>query len=242
MSLPTTKQTRERRTPLHSRVLVAGMPKVGKTTLAAGWAPDKALIIDTHSGTRDLDGEHYVQPVTTWLEFEQAVTDIVRGDHPFETIVIDLVDDVYKMADLYAAQKKGMVAAGLIEFGKGLAEAEGLFRREVGKLFASPYGIWFLSHTDTEEEKGVTRYVPRLDKRVRTYVEGACSYIFLAESLGPRRVLHTTPSAKFQAGSRTPLPAQMDLDPRALYREIERGLSVGFKPTAVPTPTTTKAA
>lgn len=235
MPLPTTMQSRVNRTPLGARVMLAGMPKVGKTSLLAEWAPKTTLIIDTHDGTKDLPGEHYVAHVKSWPDFEATVAEIARGGHPFETIGLDLADDLYRMADLHAAQRKGLVAAGLIEYGKGTAEAEGLFRREVGKLFASPYGIWFLSHTDTEENDRITRYVPRLDKRVRTYVEGACSYIFLAETLGPKRVLHTQPTAKFQAGSRTPMPDPMDLNARELYAAMAVGLAVDT-PAAVSEP------
>jgi len=227
MTLPERKQSRtsQQVTPFDARVMLAGMPKAGKTTLAAGWAPDTTLIIDTHKGTTLLDGEHYVEHVADWAAFEAVVAALVTAEHPFRTVVIDLIDDVWKMADRYAAEKNGKVAAGLVEWGKGTAEAEGLFRREVGKLFAAPLGIWFLSHTDTEEQGQITRYVPRLDKRVRTYVSGACQFVLLAETLGPKRVLHTQPSAKFEAGSRVPLPEPMDLDARALYAAMAAGLS-----------------
>lgn len=226
LALPTSPQTREtlQITPLSARVFVAGMPKVGKTTLLGAWAPETTLIVDTHHGTDLLDGEHYVQHVSDWSTFEQTVDQIAAGGHGYKTIGIDLVDDLWKFADLHVAKKKNTVAAGLVEYGKGTAEAEGLFRQTMGKLFASSYGIWFLSHTDTEENQGHTRYVPRLDKRVRTYVEGACQFIFLAETLGPKRQLHTAPTAKFQAGSRVPLPEPMPMDARGLYAAMNAGL------------------
>lgn len=232
VALPTEPQTREtlQVTPLSARVFLAGMPKVGKSTLLASWAPKTTLIVDTHHGTDLLDGEHYVQHVSTWDGFEKVVDLIAAGQHAYKTIGLDLIDDLWKFADLHAAKKKGQVAAGLIEFGKGTAEAEGLFRQAIGKLFAAPYGIWFVSHTDTEENQGQTRYIPRLDKRVRTYVEGACQFIFMAETLGPRRQLHTKPTAKFQAGSRVSLPDPMELDARALYTAMAAGL--GAKETS----------
>lgn len=224
ITLPTGKQTRKDRTPLDARVMLAGTPKVGKTTLAAQWAPDHTLIIDTHKGTELLDGEHFVQPIADWAAFAATVDLIVAGNHPYKTVVVDLVDDVWKFADQFAAGKKGQVAAALIDYGKGTAEAEGLFRNVVGKLLAAPVGIWFVSHTDTVEEGAITRYVPKLDKRVKTYVQGACDFVFLAEALGPRRVLHTAPTARFEAGSRVPLPPEMPLDARGLYGAMAGGL------------------
>ena len=58
--LPDTKQGRVNLSPLHARVMVAGTPKVGKSTMAAAWSPDTTLIVDTHNGTRLLDGEHFI--------------------------------------------------------------------------------------------------------------------------------------------------------------------------------------
>jgi hypothetical protein len=230
--LPDSKQSRHSRqvTPLHARVMLAGMPKSGKTTLVSEWNPNETLIVDTHKGTTLLDGEHYVSHVATWEDVERVVSDIVAdqasGKPRFKTVAIDLIDDIWKMADLHAAQKKGT------------AEAEGLFRREIGRLLATDLGIWFVSHTDTVEEDKVTRYIPRLDKRVRTYIQGAVQFVLLAETLGPNRVLHTQPTLKFEAGSRVPLPEPMPLDSKGLYAAMAAGLS-GQKPKATKATKTT---
>lgn len=224
ITLPTTKQTRAEKDPLDARVMLAGTPKVGKTTLAASWAPDTTLIIDTHKGTVLLEGEHYVQHVSSWAEFAGTVDLIVAGDHPFRTVVIDLVDDAWKMADMAVADKRGQVAAGLIEYGKGVAEAEGLFRRTIGRLLAAPVGIWFVTHTETEENGEITRHVPKLDRRVKTFIQGACDFVWLAEAIGPKRRLHTQPSARFEAGSRFPMPSPMELDARAIYKAMRDGM------------------
>src|SRR5207244_5798695 len=107
LSLPTTKTSREGRDPRDARVLLSSPPKVGKTTLASQWAPDTTLLLDTHKGTALLDGEHYVQPVATFSDFEQAVTDIVAGGHHYRTVVVDLTEDVWRMADRAAAERSG---------------------------------------------------------------------------------------------------------------------------------------
>lgn len=240
MSLPTQKTSRAGMDPRDARVMLAGTPKVGKTTLAGAWAPDTTLLLDTHRGTVLLDGEHYVEHIDSFSMFEKKVDEIVKTQHPFRTIVVDLIEDVWKMADLAAARANGKVAAGLVEYGKGTAHAEGLFRHAVGKLLQSQYGIWFLTHVDRVEDEGVTQYVPRLDKRVKPLVQGSCDFVFLAEALGPKRRLHTAPSARFEAGSRWPLPPQMDFDARALFSAMKKGLTVptGTAPAAPQTSTT----
>lgn len=238
LALPTQPQTRSELgiTPMNARVFLLGVPKVGKTTLAANWAPNETLFIDTQHGTDLLDGEHYVQHISTWLEFERVVDLIAAGGHAYKTIVIDTIDDVYKLCDAHVAASKGQVAAGLIEYGKGTAEAEGLFRRAVGKLLASALGLWFVGHADLIEVNKVQKYVPVLDKRVRNYITGACGFIFIAERVGPRRIIHTQPSERFEAGSRVPLPEPLDMDARKVYSAMAAGLKPASngKPQEVP--------
>jgi predicted GTPase len=78
--LPTKKQSRESLdvTPLNARVMLAGTPKAGKSTLAASWAPDSTLIIDTQHGTDLLDGDHFVKHVSNWTEFASTVDALTR--------------------------------------------------------------------------------------------------------------------------------------------------------------------
>jgi hypothetical protein len=75
------------------------------------------------------------------------------------------------------------------------------------------------------------RFIPKLDKRVRTFVQGACDYVWFAERLGPRTFLHTQPTAKFEAGSRTPMPDGLSLDAKAVYAAMRAGLK---QPQAAP--------
>lgn len=225
MTLPDQKQSRAGASPLHARVMLAGTPKVGKSTLAAAWAPDTTLIVDTHNGTKLLDGEHFISHVKAWAEFEAVVTELEAGSHPFETVVLDLVDDLWIFADGAHAGKGKTLATATDDYGRSGKSAEGAFRQVIGRLLALDLGVWFLTHTKTIEDAGVTRHVAKLDGKVVTYVQGAADFVFLAEHLGPRRLLHTAPSAKFEAGSRVPLPEPMDLDARALYAAMNAGLN-----------------
>ena len=235
MQLPTTKTTREARDPRDARILLVAPPKTGKTTLAAAWAPDTTLILDTHRGTTLLDGEHYVQPVHSFTDFEKAVDLIVAGGHQFRTVVVDLVEDIYKFTEAHAGGQFGKVTAGMVEYGKGTTLAEALFRQTVDKLLAAPCGVWFLSHVETIQDGNQVTYIPKIDKKVRTYVEGAVDFALLAEARGATRQLITAPSAKYQIGTRVALPNPMPLDARALYVEVAKGLAKPKPATATTT-------
>lgn len=226
VTLPDKPQTRESLgiTPMNARVFLAGMPKVGKTTLAATWAPAETLIIDTQAGTNLLDGEHYVAHVSDWPGFTGVVDQLARGGHLFRTVVIDMIDDVWNFADAYHAGKGKSLATATDDYSRSAKNAEGAFRHAVGRLLGTDLGVWFLTHVKTVEEGGLTRYVAKLDSKVLTYVQGATQFVFLAEALGPRRALHTQPSAKFEAGSRVSLPEPLELDARKLYTAMAAGL------------------
>ncbi|HTE63663.1 MAG TPA: AAA family ATPase [Solirubrobacteraceae bacterium] len=229
VQLPTRKQSRASLEigPLNARVMLAGMPKSGKSTLAAGWAPDKTLIIDTQRGTTLLPGEHYVEHVSSWSAFEEVVKALTTPGHQFETVVIDMVDDIWNFVDQHCAGRGQVLASATDDYSRSIKSAEGTFRRTIGQLLATDLGVWFLTHTKAVQDGDVTRYVAKLDAKVLTYVQGAVQFIFLAETLGAGRKLHTAPSAKFEAGGRVALPDPMDLDARALYDAMAAGLAAG---------------
>lgn len=211
--------------PSSARVYLMGAPKVGKTTMAGDWMPDRTLFLDLQHGTDLLPGSHYVSHIDTWTEFEQATEKVAAGGHSFKTIVIDTIDMAYKLADAHVGDKRGHAAAGLVEYGKGTAEAEGLFRRAVGRLLACRgLGIWFVGHAVLVEVEKKQKYVPALDKRVQLYITGEAEHIFIAEKIGNRTVLHTQASQRMEAGSRLPLPPTLPMEARAVYAAMQAGL------------------
>jgi hypothetical protein len=225
-ALPTAKRSRttQQITPLNARVMLAGTPGAGKSTLAGSWAPDTTLLIDTQGGTRLLEGEHYVQDATNWKAFVDIVNALTTSEHPFKTVVIDMIDDVWNFCDAAHAGKGKALATATDDYSRSAKNAEGEFRHVIGRLLASDLGVWFLSHVREQKDGDNVRYGSRLDNRVLTYVQGACQFVLLAETLGPKRALHTQPTAKFETKARVPLPEPMELDARALYTAMSRGL------------------
>jgi energy-coupling factor transporter ATP-binding protein EcfA2 len=243
MTLPAAAQTRAtiKVAPDQARVMLVGTPGSGKTTLAAAWAPKTTLIIDTQGGTILLDGEHMVSHVHDWDSFVAVVKDLTTTQHQYRTVVIDMIDDIWKVADRAFAGKNAPLASATDDWQKSINTAEGMFRQQIGTLLGSPLGCWFLSHAREKQDGNITRFSSELHNKVLTYVQGATQFIFLAETTGPRRVLHTQPSARFEAKSRVPMPEPMELDARALWAAMDRGLNPakyakknGSKPSAVP--------
>lgn len=223
VALPTAPQVRKA-SPLDARVFLGGQPKVGKTTLASQWNPKHTLFLDCEGGTRMLDGDHFVQPIKTFQEFVEAVDALQAGGHEYKTIIVDTIDQLVKFCDHHVAAGRGALAAGVVDYGKGLAELEALVRRDLGRLLSLGCGVWMLGHTELVEVNKVQRMVPTVDKRVRGYILGACDFVLQAEAMGTKRVLHTQPSERFEAGSRVPMPEPLDMDSRVLWSAMAKGL------------------
>jgi hypothetical protein len=229
VALPTTPQVRKA-SPVDARVFLGGQPKVGKTTLASQWNPKRTLFLDCEGGTRMLDGEHFVQPIKVYQDFVEAVDALAKGEHEYDTVMVDTVDQLVKLCDHHVASGRGALAAGVVDYGKGLAELEALIRRDLGRLLSLGYGVWMLGHTELTEVNKVQRMIPTVDKRVRSYILGACDYVFLAEAAGSKRIIHTQPSERFEAGSRVPMPEPLEMDARKVWSAMAAGLTATDTP------------
>lgn len=230
MTLPRKPQSRAGMPPRRARVLLGASQKVGKTTLLGTWAPSTTLIVDTQNGSLLLDGEHYVQHVADWPGFVTLVNDVTAGGHPFQTIGLDLVNDLWRFCDLYFGKKTtdGQIpASGVDDYGKSSAKARTAFNGQIGRLLTAPVGIWFLTHLREKSDKTgeLVTYVPDLDKAVHAYIAGAVDFLWLAEVVKGNRVVHTQPTPHFEAGSRVPMPSPLPMNAGEIARAMDRALN-----------------
>ncbi len=223
VALPTAPQVRKA-SPLDARVFVGGVPKVGKSTLASQWNPKQTLFLDCEGGTRLLEGEHFVLPVNRYHDFVEA-TKLLQGEHPYKTVIIDTIDHLVKLADRHVADSHKAISAGSVGYGKGIADLDAVIRRDVGGLLSLDIGVWFLGHTEVVGDEKAGKMIPTVDKRIRPYIIGMCDFVLLAEAVGSRRVIHTQPSERYEAGSRVPMPEPLDLDAKTLYTAMAAGLN-----------------
>ena len=82
-------------------ILVFGPSKFGKSTWASG--AEGALFLATEPGLNSLDV--YQAPVRKWEELFAACAEIAEGKHPFKTIIIDTIDNAYRLCTEYICAK-----------------------------------------------------------------------------------------------------------------------------------------
>ena len=253
MALPTQK-TPPRDSMSDLTVLLYGASKIGKSTLCSN--TENALFLATEAGLNSLDV--FQQPILTWQDLCVAVADIGKGDHQFKTIILDTVDNAYKMCADHICRKSNIQHESDLGFGKGFNLVNNEFQRVLTKLSLMPYGLYLISHAQDKEMDTPTgkrmKTIPTLPGKAREIVLGMVDIILFCDVEmvpGPegkkieRRVMRTKPSALYEAGDRTKrLPETIDLDFNAFVDAYKSGTPAPEPPpaTSQPTPATTAPA
>jgi len=202
--------------------LLYGPSKIGKSTWCSH--AENALFLATEPGLNAL--EVFETPITCWEDLLQACAEIAEGKHNFKTIVIDTIDNAYRMCADYICTKSKVEHESDLGYGKGYALINNEFQRVLNKLAFLPYGLILISHSmerDIETRTGKhTRIVPTLPEKARKLVTGLVDLILFcdldatpSEDGKPKyqRVMRTKPSPNYDAGDRTGrLPNTIPLD------------------------------
>jgi hypothetical protein len=194
-----------------------------------------ALFLATESGLNHL--EVFQAPISTWDEMLAACSEIAGGQHPFKTIVIDTVDNAYRMCSDHVCKKFKIEHESDLGYGKGYALINNEFYRVLNKLALLPYGLFLISHAQEKEYETprgkVLRTVPTIPDKARKIVLGMVDLVLYADvevtpgengATSFRRVLRTKPSPHYEAGDRTGrLPEILDLDYAKFLAAFEAG-------------------
>lgn len=227
MPLPT-QVTRARENISDLSILLYGIPKIGKTTLAA--QANDPVILASEDGTRHLDC--YTMPIRSWTEFLEACAELSAGRHRFKTVVLDTIDNIYRWCVEHVCATHGVNHEGDLKFGKGYEYINREFHRVLTKLSLLPYGLILISHEQEKEVeengKTITKTIPTLPRGARKVVLGLVDVIGYCEvergGSGEelRRVMRTKPTLRYEAGDRTGrLPETIELSYAALKHAFE---------------------
>ncbi len=218
-------------------LLVFGQNKLGKSTWASG--AEGALFLATEPGLNSLDV--YQVPIPTWEELLEASAEIAEGKHQFKTIIIDTVDNAYKLCSEHINKKFKVSHESDLSYGKGFALVTSEFQRVLTKLAFLPYGLFLISHSQEKEiETRTGKYiktVPTLPDKARKIVLGMVDMILFCDlevstdengKQVVRRVMRTKPSLYYEAGDRTGrLPETIDLNFKAFLEAFNKPVARG---------------
>lgn len=226
------------------RVLLHGIPGIGKTSFAAGF-PKPLFAEADREGSARVDTSR-VQ-IESWDDMNDLVEDLIASEHEYQTLVIDTLDalEAFLWASMCERDKKDSIES--YGYGKGYVAAveewRGFLKRLEQLRTAKRMGIVFIAHTNlvgfkNPEADDYDRYEMKLHKRAAALFSEWCDCILfarfevlIAKDDGGRargvqtgnRVLHTVRSAAYDAKNRYGLPETIPLDYRSFADGVERG-------------------
>ena len=193
-------------------VLVYGPSKIGKSTWCS--RSEGALFLATEPGLNSLDV--FQVPIRSWEELLAACGEIAEGKHPYKTVILDTVDNAYRMCSDYICTKFKIEHESDLGYGKGWALINNEFHRVLTKLAFLPYGLFLVSHSQEKEIETRTgkyiRIIPTLPDKARKIVLGMVDLILFCDleqqkngdgTQTTARVLRTKPNLHYDAGDRT---------------------------------------
>ncbi|MBZ0270552.1 AAA family ATPase [bacterium] len=212
MSLLPTQKTPRKTDLSDTTIMIYGPPKIGKSTLASEFP--KALFLATEEGLAHV--EVFQTQIDSWARFKAACAELAEGKHDFRTVVIDTIDNLYRMcADAVCAENKVKHVGDIPGFGKGYALVNNEFHRVLTALSRLPYGLILVSHskqTDVETPTGShTKTVSTLPESARRVAMGLVDMILYCTQIAveidgekqERRAILTKPARGHEAGDRT---------------------------------------
>jgi len=228
--LPTEKTTR-RDTMNDLIILLYGPSKIGKST----WCSEmkNAVFLATEPGLNSL--EVYQTPINSWDKLLYTCGDLLKGDHGFETVILDTIDNAYKLCAEYICDKNNIVHESDMDWGKGYALINNEFHRVLIKLASLPYGLVLISHSQEKDVVistigKITKRVPTLPDKIGKIVTSLVDIILFCDidtttaedgTVLYNRVLRTKPNLYYDAGDRTgKLSKTLPLDFSAFIKEI----------------------
>jgi phage nucleotide-binding protein len=156
------------------KLFIYGKPTVGKSYFANQF--EDVLFLNTDGNLRYLDSPN--QPFKNWEEFTEIINNILKKQHNFKTIVIDLIEDVYEMCREHYFKKMRITHESDVGFGKAYDVIRNGFLGQMRLLLLNDeINVIFISH---EVEKIVknrvgmetTAYEPNINNKVALKLSG----------------------------------------------------------------------
>lgn len=152
---------------LHEKIIgIYGRPGIGKSTLANCF--DGAFFAATEAGLSNLNGVHSAN-ITSWDKplreingkivggFIPLCQELVKGEHPYKTLVIDTYDNLTRLCTMYMCEELGIDDIGSYKkFGAYHMVTENLFKA-LTKLTLTDFGLVLISHSKQIEEESKTK-------------------------------------------------------------------------------------
>jgi hypothetical protein len=234
------------------RGVVYGVEGIGKSTLASQWP--SPLFFDTEDGTRQLDVARV--EITSWLDLEGKIHELVREPGEWRTLVIDTIDWAERMAKKFVCDKGNKSSIEEFGFGKGqvqVGEQIGKLLDLLDQVIARGVNVLLIAHSKVQRVSppdqldGFDRYELKLEKQSAAVVKEWADLLLFANwktviveggdgknkaKGGKERVLWAERSPSHDAKNRFGLAEKIPFDISALAPVFQRAGGVAPPPVS----------
>ena len=119
-------------------------------------------------------------------QLDEIITALQSTDNTFQTVIIDVIDDICVMIEQAICIDNGVKALSDIPYGKGYAMFNTVLQQFVMDLKALPMNVIYVSRElqITDEQTGSTDYRPSLKTKYYNVVNGNCDLVIHTQKFG----------------------------------------------------------
>ncbi|BDC77281.1 AAA family ATPase [Enterococcus faecalis] len=117
-------------------------------------------------------------------QLDKLITALQIEKHTYETVVLDVIDDIVVMIEQYICDKEGVETLGDIPYGKGYAAFTNIFQQLVIELKSLPMNVIYISRNATKLEGTTEIEIPSLKEKHQNIVNGNCDLSIQCKKVG----------------------------------------------------------
>ncbi len=183
------------------KLWIYGAPFSGKTTLADQFP--NAVMLNTDGNLNSFtspvieikDTYEGRIPVKAWDIFKDAIDTLAKGNHSFQTVVVDLIEDCYEHCRRWSYEKLGIEHESDNSF-KAWDFVRNEFLATVKKLMTLPYNVVIISHEDLSKDitkktgDKITSIRPNIQDKIANKLAGMVDIVGRVVADGDARILN----------------------------------------------------
>ncbi|AVK84029.1 alpha/beta hydrolase [Lysinibacillus sp. B2A1] len=193
MALPPNKPKKTIETPRN--YFIWGPTMNGKSYLASEYPNPVIFNTDGNAAqieTPSVDLKNERDPktgtikVTVVEQMLELIKDLEKGGHGFETVVIDVIDDLVTLIEQAICEENGVDYIGDVPYGKGWGLRKTFITSIVVRLKALPMNVIYISRYATKLENNIEKPIPSLGDKDLNVVNGNCDLNIMCQKIGKK--------------------------------------------------------
>lgn len=117
-------------------------------------------------------------------QLDKLITALQTEKHTYETVVLDVIDDIVVMIEQYICDREEVETLGDIPYGKGYAAFTNIFQSLVIELKSLPMNVIYISRNATKMEGQTEIDIPSLKEKHQNIVNGNCDLSIQCKKVG----------------------------------------------------------